>query len=1105
MDKERLLSTFAAQELCRQLSAEITAGHGRVTLIRELCGSAKSLAIASAATVSPLNLVLMPTRDEATYCYSDLSSLLLPEQVFFYPSCYKRGIKDGQLDASNIVQRTASLNAVIDKQQPLFIVTYPEALAEKVASRYQVEKSTIRLQKGEKINMLFLRETLLEYGFERADFVAEPGQFALRGSLVDVFSFSDHRPVRVDFFGDEVESIRTFNIDTQLSEKIIEQFDIIANLQKTTSAAQGASLFDFLNTSYTLWLDDPQFTFDSLSTLQNLATDKEQLIDPEELLNAMQNQPCISFRPLPEGVKKGSTLHFNTHSQPTFNKNFDLLSANISEHSDLGYTTYILTDNPAQVERLKSIFSSIGKTNIKFDFLPITLHEGFIDHNLKICCYTDHQIFERYHRVMLKRAVEKSDRLTIQELSNMQQGDYIVHIDHGIGVFGGLVKANINGKVQEMIKLVYRDNDVLFVNIHGLHRISKYKGKEGEPPKVYKLGTGAWQKLKQATKSKVKDIARELTALYAKRKAAEGFAFSPDSYLQNELEASFIYEDTPDQNKTTQDVKADMERSHPMDRLICGDVGFGKTEVAIRAALKAATDGKQVAVLVPTTILALQHYKTFSDRLAAFPVRVEYVSRLKTSKQIKEIIADLTLGKVNIIIGTHRLLNKDILFKDLGLLIVDEEQKFGVSAKEKLKTLKLNVDTLTMTATPIPRTLQFSLMGARDLSIINTPPPNRHPIVTEVYNFQEDIIQNAINYEVERGGQVFFLHNRVQDIKSVEDIIRRLCPDVKTCIGHGQMEGEALEKVVLDFMSGDYDVLICTTIIENGIDIPNANTIIINQAQNFGLSDLHQLRGRVGRSNRKAFCYLLAPPFISMTDDARRRLKAIETFSDLGSGFNIAMQDLDIRGAGNILGGEQSGFIADIGFETYQRILNEALQELRDESFYATTVEAQEQGKILPNNQPFLMDCTIDTDMKILLPDDYISNTAEKIRLYKELNNITEEDILQRFVRDITDRFGTPPKQVEDLIDIVRLRKLAVFLGFEKIVLKNKLMIAYFISNHLSPYFRTPIFSHVLNHIQQHPRTFKLKEQSDKLILTAVNVNTVQEAMAIFEKIQAAK
>jgi len=1105
MDKETLLSGFAAQEPCRQLLAEIAAGRGRVTLVRELCGSAKNLAMAAAAAVSPVNLVVMSGRDEAAYCYSDLSSLLPLEQVFFFPSCYKRGVKDGQLDASNIVQRTAVLNAVIDGRQPLFIVTFPDALSEKVASRNEVEKSALRLQKGEKINMAFLRETLLEYGFERVDFVTEPGQFALRGSLVDVFSFSDHRPVRVDFFGDEVESIRTFNIDTQLSEQTIEQFDIIANLQDTTQAGKSASLFNFLGAHFTLWIDDPQFTLDSLSALQALGTKTEQLIEPAELLAVMQDCPCVSFRALPEGVKKGATVCFNTQPQPTFNKNFDLLSADISEHSDLGYTTLILTDNPAQVERLKAIFASIGQATIKFGFLPLTLHEGFIDHHLKICCYTDHQLFERYHRVMLKRAVEKSDRLTMQELSSMQQGDYIVHIDHGIGIFSGLVKTNVNGKVQEMIKLVYRDNDVLFVNIHGLHRISKYKGKDGEPPRIYKLGTGTWQKLKQATKSKVKDIARELTALYAKRKAADGFAFAPDSYLQNELEASFIYEDTPDQNKSTQDVKADMERPYPMDRLICGDVGFGKTEVAIRAAFKATADGKQTAVLVPTTILALQHYKTFSDRLKDFPVHIEYVSRLKSTKKIKEIITDLTAGKVDIIIGTHRLLNKDVLFKDLGLLIVDEEQKFGVSAKEKLKALKVNVDTLTMTATPIPRTLQFSLMGARDLSIINTPPPNRHPIVTEVHTFQEDIIRNAINYEVERGGQVFFLHNRVQDIKSVEDIIRRLCPDVKTCIGHGQMEPEALEKVILDFMSGDYDVLISTTIIENGIDIPNANTIIINQAQNFGLSDLHQLRGRVGRSNRKAFCYLLAPPFISMTDEARRRLKAIETFSDLGSGFNIAMQDLDIRGAGNILGGEQSGFIADIGFETYQRILNEALQELRDEGLYSAATDDKEQTGAHQGNQSFLSDCTIDTDMEILFPDDYIANTAEKIRLYKELNNIAGEEALQRFVRDITDRFGTPPRQVDDLIDIVRLRKLAMDLGFERIVLKNKLMLAYFISNRLSPYFRMPLFASLLDYIQQHPRTFRIKEQSDKLILTAVNVTTVQEAMALLVRMSSVK
>ena len=1102
MEKDTLLSAFAAQPLCRQLLAEITAGHGKVTPVRGLAGSSKSLAIASASTVSAVHLVIMATRDDAAYCYGDLNALLSPEQVFFFPSSYKRGIKDGQTDTSNIVQRTAAMNAVVAGNYPLFVVTYPEAVAEKTASRTAVEKSAVRLQKGEKISMQFLRDTLLEYGFERADFVVEPGQFALRGSIVDVFSFSDNRPVRLDFFGDEVESIRTFNVDTQLSEEPVEHFDIIANLQEKTQVELTGNLFDFVGDKLTLWIDDPKYSMDVLDTLSGMEEAAGKVIDAVELLKAMQENPCVCFTSSPDGMKNGTTVKFSTAPQPTFNKNFDLLSSDIAAHSDLLYNTYILTENPAQAERLKSIFASIGKENIRFDFLPLTLHEGFVDHHLRICCYTDHQIFERYHRVMLKRAVEKSDRMTMQELSSLQVGDYIVHIDHGIGVFGGLVKTLVDGRVQEAIKLTYRDNDVLFVNIHGLHRISKYKGKDGEPPRIYKLGTGAWQKLKQTTKSKVKDIARELTALYAKRLAAEGFAFSPDSYLQNELEASFIYEDTPDQMKATQAVKADMERPHPMDRLVCGDVGFGKTEVAIRAAFKAVTDGKQVAVLVPTTILALQHFKTFSGRLKEFPVRVSYVSRLKSTRQIKEILEKLHKGELDIVIGTHRLLNKDVQFKDLGLLIVDEEQKFGVGAKEKLKELKVNVDTLTMTATPIPRTLQFSLMGARDLSIINTPPPNRHPIVTEVHTFQEDVIRNAINYEIERGGQVYFLHNRVQDIQSVEDIIRRLCPGVKTCIGHGQMKPEELEKVILDFMSGDYDVLISTTIIENGIDIPNANTIIINQAQNFGLSDLHQLRGRVGRSNRKAFCYLLAPPLIAMSDESRRRLKAIETFSDLGSGFNIAMQDLDIRGAGNILGGEQSGFISDIGFETYQRILNEALQELKDETIRKEISEGKHVDDTWPNDEQYVSDCVIDTDMEILIPDAYVDNTAEKIRLYRELDDIDNEEALQKFRQSITDRFGTPPEQVEALFDIVRLRWLAMSLGFEKIVLKNKLMIGYFISNHLSYYYRTPLFTHVLDYIQYHPRDFKVKEQNEKLILTVEKVKTVQQAIELLTRIQ---
>ncbi|MDR3180760.1 MAG: transcription-repair coupling factor [Prevotellaceae bacterium] len=1123
-----MLNTFAAQDACRQMLSEISPEDGRVTLIRGLVGSSRQLAIAAAASLNRIHLVVLNNRDDAAYCYGDLNTLCSAEKVYFFPSSYKRNMQQGQLDPSNIVQRTAALNAMLDNRLPLFIVTYPEALAEKIATREVVENSAIRLHRGEKISLGFLRDTLLEYGFERTDFVAEPGQFALRGSIIDVFSFSDNRPVRVDFFGDEVESIRTFDVNTQLSESVMDSFEIIANLQERSQVDLNSSLFEFAGSRLMLWIDSPAFLLDTLKLLNEHDDAAGRLITPEETLTAIQthhtvcfNPPCVRSALRPDStLQPNSTVTFNTLPQPSFNKNFDLLAADISSHTEQGYATCILTENPAQIERLRAIFASIGKDSIRFDFLPLTLHEGFIDHNLRLCCYTDHQLFERYHRVTLQRKVEKSERLTLQELSSLQVGDYVVHIDHGIGMFGGLVKTNVNGKVQEAIKLVYRDNDVLFVNIHGLHRISKYKGKDGEPPRIYKLGTGAWQKLKQTTKSKVKDIARELTALYAKRKETEGFAFSHDSYLQNELEASFIYEDTPDQTKATQAVKADMESSHPMDRLVCGDVGFGKTEVAIRAAFKAVVDGKQVAVLVPTTILALQHYKTFTERLNNFPVRVDFVSRLKPAKKIKDTLRETVEGKIDLLIGTHRLLNKDVKFKDLGLLIVDEEQKFGVSAKEKLRAIKLNVDTLTMSATPIPRTLQFSLMGARDLSIINTPPPNRHPIVTEVHTFQEEIIRNAITYETERGGQVFFLHNRVQDIREIEDIIRRICPGVKTCVGHGQMPPEALEKVILDFMHGDYDVLVSTTIIENGIDIPNANTIIINQAQNFGLSDLHQLRGRVGRSNRKAFCYLLAPPFISITEEARRRLKAIETFSELGSGFNIAMQDLDIRGAGNILGSEQSGFISDIGFETYQRILNEALMELRNEigrdaaRHVSTTSPEQEDAARQEDaacrvstaspepDETFLADCAIDTDMEILIPDDYVNNVAEKMRLYKELDNLSDEAALQHFIEGLTDRFGTLPPQVNELCNIVRLRWLAIALGFEKVVLKNKLMIAYFVSNQLSLYYRSTAFTTVLDYIQANPRRFKVKEQNDKLILSVDNVTTVEQAIELLKKMK---
>ncbi len=1120
MEAQFFLSRFAGQVPCQELLSKIISENGKTTLLRGLAGSAKNLAVAAAAAgKNNKHLVILGDRDAASYCYNDLSLLYKPERVFFFPSSFRRSIVYGQPEVSNLVQRTAALNALLTfgekTSESIVVITYPEALAELIASRETVQKNALHIHAGEKISLDFLRETLFEYHFERVDFVTEPGQFAVRGGIVDVFSFADNRPVRIDFFGDEVESIRAFNVDTQLSEENMTQVEIISNLQDNTPG-NACSLFEFAGVDTLLWADEPDYLLGTVDTMAQHENAQGKVISKAEIERAFRSHPLYLLSPL-QHTTPDTTITFNTTPQPTFNKNFELLATDIAERSNIGYTTYIFTENPAQVERLKNIFQSIGKSDIRFDFALLALHEGFIDHNLRWCCYTDHQLFERYHRVQLRRTVEKSERLTIQELNSLQVGDYIVHIDHGVGVFGGLVKVNTNGKIQEAVKLIYRDNDVLMVNIHGLHRISKYKSKDAETPKIHKLGSGVWQQQKQTTKRKVKDIARELIALYAKRKQTKGYAFSADSYMQYELEASFIYEDTPDQMKATQALKLDMEQEHPMDRLICGDVGFGKTEVAIRAAFKAAADGKQVAVLVPTTILALQHFKTFSARLAEFPVKVDYICRLRSAKQIKEILQQLTEGKVDIIIGTHRLLNKDVKFKDLGLLIVDEEQKFGVAAKEKLRHLKLNVDTLTMTATPIPRTLQFSLMGARDLSIINTPPPNRHPIVTEVHTFHEEIVRDAIRYEVERGGQVFFVHNRVQDIHAVEDIIRRLCPGVKTGIGHGQMPPEELEKVILGFMSGDFDVLICTTIVENGLDIPNANTIIINQAQHFGLSDLHQLRGRVGRSNRKAFCYLLAPPPVSLTDDARRRLKAIETFSELGSGFNIAMQDLDIRGAGNLLGGEQSGFIADIGFEMYQKILNEALQELKEEEFTADSEQlavgskpaagtgkgsGNDTARSLPAADYVLADCSIDTDMEILIPDDYVDNVAEKMRLYKELDNLTDEEGVQNFLLSLTDRFGPPPPPVEELCNIVRLRRLAMSLGFEKIVLKNKLMIAYFIGNQLSPYYKSAVFAHLLQYIQSHPREFSVKEQHERLYVTVKHITSVQQALNFLQQMK---
>lgn len=1067
--------------------------------IEGLYSSSKALLIAKSVK-SGLHFVLMNSREDAEYCSNDLYNLYERDAVYFLPSTLNSNLRRVNDISSVQVQRSAALKALSDYSagtfpgKALIIVAYPHSVAESVVNRGDFASKVLRISKGDTLSHDFIKEFLFEYGFEKSDFVTEPGQFALRGSLIDIFSFADNKPCRIDFFGDSVESIKCFDINTQITNEEISFIDIIPDPLKFIQEEERVDIFNYSEGKKVLWINDFDFFCDQLGKIGEVSGYEGSIINVDTF-NSVVDDNCALFLSDHHSSIKSSVL-FSIAPQPVFNKNFEILANDIIARTKDGYRVYICSTNIDQTERLKSIFSSIGTAEPIFDFLNISLHEGFIDHQSKVCIYTDHQIFERYHKVKTERSVEKSERLTINDLNSFQIGDYVVHIDHGVGVFGGLVRTNINGKPQEVIKLIYRDSDVLFVSIHGLHRISRYKSKDSAPPKVYKLGTGAWQKLKNQTKSKVKDIARELIDLYSKRKSMQGFSFSPDSYLQHELEASFIYEDTPDQSKATIAIKEDMERPYPMDRLICGDVGFGKTELAIRAAFKAVADSKQVAVLVPTTILALQHYKTFSSRLKEFPCKISYLSRLKSSKEIKDISAQLERGEVDIIIGTHRLLNRDIKFKDLGLLIIDEEQKFGVAAKERLRQIKAEVDTLTLSATPIPRTLQFSLLGARDLSIINTPPPNRLPVQTEIIDFNEDVIRDALNFELNRGGQVYFVHNRIEDIYSVEDIIRRLVPNAKCCVGHGRMDPATLEKIVLDFIVGDYDVLISTTIVENGIDVPNANTIIINQAQNFGLSDLHQLRGRVGRSNSKAFCYLIVPSLLSVTDDARRRLRAIEAFSDLGSGFNIAMQDLDIRGAGNLLGGEQSGFIADMGFETYQRILNEAFIELKEERGIKDDRDKERESKDI-----YITDCTIDTDLELLIPDDYISITAEKIRLYKELDAIGDDKDLERFMREIEDRFGPVPEQLRQLAFIVRLRKLAIELGFEKIVIKNRIMYAYFITNHISSYYKSDVFAKILNYIQQQSRRFTVKEQNNKLYITVGAVESVEGAFVLLKEI----
>ena len=1076
--------------------------------ISGLSGSSLSLIAAGAFQLNPhFQVFVWNDADEAAYLYNDLRQIVGDEQVMFFPSSYKKAIRLSQLDSSNEILRTEVLNRLTNSAHPCLIITYPEAVLQRVVTTESVKSQTIRLKKGENISIDFLTETLAEYGFRRVDFVYEPGQFSVRGGIVDIFSYSHEQPYRFDFFGDEVESIRMFDIETQLSQSYKESVEILPDMHQGDGRNTLVSFPEFLPKNTGFHFTDALFVKDRINQLYDEALIKANAVQStadlygthitgDEFLQFVEPFQKVEWANKAH-YKSAVSIDFNTSAQPIFHKNFDLIAENLKKHIQEGYQLYICSDSVKQTDRISAIFTD---RNDDISFIPIknTLHEGFIDHDLKLLCYTDHQIFDRFHKYRLKTDKTRAGKVvvTLKELNQLQQGDYVTHIDHGVGKFGGLVRTNVNGKMQEMVKLVYKDDDIIFVSIHALHRISKYKGKEGEAPKINKLGSGAWERLKERTKSKVKDIARELIKLYAKRKAEQGFNFSPDTYLQQELEASFIYEDTPDQVKATADIKKDMESSLPMDRLVCGDVGFGKTEVAIRAAFKAVTDSKQVAVLVPTTVLAMQHYNTFKDRLKDFPCTVSYLSRAKSAQKTKETLERLEKGEIDIIIGTHKLVGKSVKFKDLGLLIIDEEQKFGVSVKEKLKELKVNVDTLTLTATPIPRTLQFSLLGARDLSIINTPPPNRFPVQTEIHPFDEDVIREAIQLEMSRNGQIFFVNNRVQNIYMIEAMIKRLVPGCRVAVGHGQMPADTLEEIIVDFIDYEYDVLVATTIIESGIDIPNVNTIIINSAHRFGLSDLHQLRGRVGRSNRKAYCYLLSPEMSLLTPDARRRLQALETFAELGSGFNIAMQDLDIRGAGNMLGAEQSGFIADLGYETYQRILNEAVHELKDEEFAELYADERTENK---GATAYVTDCQIDTDLELMFTDEYIENVSERISLYRELDNIENESALAEFQRNLEDRFGKIPKKGLGLMLVVRLRWLAMRYGVEKLVLKNGQMTAYLVSNLNSPYYQSDEFGRLLQYMASHPRTTKLREQNGRRSVVFMDVKTVEEAWGVFE------
>lgn len=1103
------LAQFAAESkpfatLCRELGRRASTVH-----LKELVGGALPFyAAAAIARTGGVHVFVAEDRDAAAYLLNDFYGLLDESRICFFPSSYKRSVAYGAEDAQGVVQRTAALTAIRSLKEGYVVVcTYPEALAERVADAETLGRDTIRVAVGDSISPEVLVDALVDAGFEKVDFVYEPGQYSVRGGIVDVFSYSESKPYRVDFFGDEVDSIRRFEISSQLSADKLDRVEILPDLTASGSSSERVSLARFIGDAATFWCYDADYVLRRINDLRRKVV--ADLEDPAQidrlltsrngLLSDIGGSRLLMLRDNLKERPADAEVLFSTAPQPAFNKNFVLLADDMIRNGLRGYETYILSENRAQMERLGNIFHQIGRGQVVVRPLALTLHEGFVDNDLKLCLYTDHQIFDRYQRYRINGEIKRDEQMTIAELNQLRPGDYVVHIDHGVGRFDGLVKITENGKTHEAIKLVYKDGDVLFVNVHSLHRISRYKSGDGEPPKVYKLGTGAWQKLKNAAKKAVKDISRELIALYARRKASKGFAFSPDSYLQHELEASFRWEDTPDQQAATAAIKKDMESDQPMDRLVCGDVGFGKTEVAIRAAFKAATDGKQVAVLVPTTILALQHYRSFSERLRDFPVRIEYLNRTKTAREVAQIREELASGRIDILIGTHKMLGRQIRFKDLGLLIIDEEQKFGVAAKEKLTQMSVSVDTLTLTATPIPRTLQFSLMGSRDLSVISTPPPNRQPIVTESHVFSEEIVRDAIEAELARGGQVYFVHNRVEDLATLQGLISRLCPKARVGVGHGKMPAEQLEKLIMDFIYGEFDVLLSTTIVENGIDIPNANTIIVNNAHHFGLSDLHQLRGRVGRSNRKAYCYLLSPPEELLTPDARRRLRAIEEFSDLGSGFNIAMQDLDIRGAGNLLGAEQSGFIADIGFETYQKIMNEAIAELRAEGLQVPELSEAEQKVV--GRMGFIDDAHIELEVEAGLPDTYVSQQAERLKLYRELDSTKDEEALRAFESRLVDRFGPLPHAARELLDVVRLRWEAIRLGMERVKVKNGLMIVQFVGEENSPFYKSDVFMELLRRVTQQPARFVLKQHNNRLAMTVRNVKNVEEAWKTLQQL----